>query len=339
MLVEWDIIPSKVGNILTDNGSNMIKAFKNVQATQTHESGESDDKIQLYSANIGLNDDYDSEVESDDNLTEETAFQSEVTDFEVQEMEHEVLFSHYHRLSCFAHTLQLVVAHFDKSKTIHNVIKKAKKLVSKVNMSTKAMEKLISLASKRGDCPTRWSSTFLLVQRLLVVRTELSQVLNELEWDSLQVSDWKQLEYISLLLEPFAQYTNLSGGEDYTTISSIVPIIMELNLHLLEMRKKPNLSAVSLCLQEELQKRFDNILSPKHTNFNPLYLAATALDPQFDMIISQEQKDAAKQYILQLLKEESEDVVQTRHVTTKVTQKKQPILILLHLNASSISLV
>ena len=69
VLAEWDIIPSKVGNILTDNGSNMIKAFKNVQPTQTHESGESDDKIQLDSANIGLNDDYDSEVESDDNLT------------------------------------------------------------------------------------------------------------------------------------------------------------------------------------------------------------------------------------------------------------------------------
>ena len=58
-------------------------------------------------------------------------------------------------------------------------------------MSTKATEKLTSLAGKKlsGDCPTRWSSTFLLVQRLLEVHTELSQVLNELEWDNLQVSD------------------------------------------------------------------------------------------------------------------------------------------------------
>ena len=83
VLAEWDLIPRKVGNVLTDNGSNMIKAFKNVQATQTHESGESDDETQLDSANVGLNDDYDSEVESDDNLMEETAVQSEVTDFEV----------------------------------------------------------------------------------------------------------------------------------------------------------------------------------------------------------------------------------------------------------------
>ena len=60
-----------------------------------------------------------------------------------------MLFSHYHRLSYFAHTLQLVVAHFDKSKTIHNIIKKAKKLVSKVNMSTKATEKLIIIASQQ----------------------------------------------------------------------------------------------------------------------------------------------------------------------------------------------
>ena len=137
-------------------------------------------------------------------------------------------------------------------------------MVSKVNLSTKATEKLILLAGKklRSDCPTRWSSTFLLVQRLLEVRTELSQIVNELEWNNLQISDWKQLEYISLLLEPFAQYTNLCGGEDYTTRSSVVPIIMELKLHLLEMKKKLNLSAVSLCLCEELEKRFGNLLSP-----------------------------------------------------------------------------
>lgn len=138
-------------------------------------------------------------------------------------------------------------------------------------------------------------------------------------------------------MEPFAQYTNLSGGEDYTTISSIVPIIMELNLHLLEMRKKPNLSAVSLCLQEELQKRFDNLLSPKHTNFNPLYLAATALDPQFDLVISQEQKDAAKQYILQLLKEESEDVQNTpcdneSHTAEKTDSDSPPLKCFKHLS-------
>ena len=310
VLAEWDIMSNKVGKIITDNGSNMIKAFKNVQATLIQESGESDDEFMDSDSVDGNRSCNNVEDESDEDLilTEETsiaAVQSELCDFEDQEMEHEVSFSQYDRLSCFAHTLQLVVSHFDKSKTMYSAIKRAKKLVSKVNMSTKATEKLISLAGKKlmGDCPTRWSSTFLLVERLLEVRTELSQVLNELEWNNLQISDWKQLEYISLLLEPFAQYTNLSGGEDYTTVSSVVPIIMELKLHLSEMKKKPNLSTVSLCLYEELERRFGNLISPEHINFNPLYLAATSLDPQFtkfNMITSKEQKDAAKQYILQL---------------------------------------
>jgi len=43
------------------------------------------------------------------------------------------------------------------------------------------------------------------------------------------------------LLQPFAQYTSLVSGEDYTTIS-ILPIIMELTLHLEEMKQIPELS-------------------------------------------------------------------------------------------------
>ena len=111
VLSDWDIMPNKVGRIITDNGSNMIKAFKNVQTTLTQGSSESDDEIDPGSVDVNH---YDNEGESDKDLTltEETsvtAVKSELCDFEDQEMEHEVSFSQYTRLSCFAHTLQLVV--------------------------------------------------------------------------------------------------------------------------------------------------------------------------------------------------------------------------------------
>ena len=43
---------------------------------------------------------------------------------------------------------------------------------------------------------------------------------------------WKQLESVENLLKPFAQYTTLTSGEDNTTISLVIPILLELQMHL-----------------------------------------------------------------------------------------------------------
>ena len=68
---------------------------------------------------------------------------------------------------------------------------------------------------------------------MLQVRTALTQVLEELEWDNLATSEWKSLENSQELLQPFAQYTALISREEYTTISTV---IMELQLHQEEVR-------------------------------------------------------------------------------------------------------
>jgi len=77
----------------------------------------------------------------------------------------------YKRLSCFAHSLQLVSKFEECSVLFRRTVKRAKKLVSKFNKSTKATEKLIAISGKKliGDCPTRWSTTFLLINRLLEI--------------------------------------------------------------------------------------------------------------------------------------------------------------------------
>jgi len=65
-------------------------------------------------------------------------------------------------------------------------------------------------------------------------KSSFRKILNELQWDSLATSECKSLDNI-LKLQPFAQYTMLASGEEYTTSSSVIPIIMELNHHLKEM--------------------------------------------------------------------------------------------------------
>ena len=69
----------------------------------------------------------------------------------------------YERLS---HTLQLVVSKFDEVRACKEAIKRAKKLVAKINKPVKATEMLKKLSGIKllGDCPTRWRSTFLLLE-------------------------------------------------------------------------------------------------------------------------------------------------------------------------------
>lgn len=82
-------------------------------------------------------------------------------------------------------------------------------LVSKVNKSSVATEKILSRCSKKlmGDCPTRWSSTFIMIERLLDVKEPLKAE--------------EPGEYSAL--KPFAQYTLLNSGDEYTAMCCVVP--------------------------------------------------------------------------------------------------------------------
>ena len=109
-----------------------------------------------------------------------------------------------------------------------------KKLVARFNKSVKATEMLDKLCGRKliGHCPTRWSSTYLLLKRLIDVCPHVESVLSKLEWDGLQARHWKAIENVVILLEPFAEYTSLSVCDNFTTISCVVPILMEVKLHL-----------------------------------------------------------------------------------------------------------
>ena len=94
ILDEWEIPPSKISATLTDNGSNMIAAFR-------PQIIESDDDVE---------DESDRDMESG----EDADLSSLVQEFEEKEQDHEVAFYGLNRVSCFAHTLQLVVQKFDE---------------------------------------------------------------------------------------------------------------------------------------------------------------------------------------------------------------------------------
>lgn len=149
------------------------------------------------------------------------------------EDDHRDAFTGWKRTSCFVHTLQLVVKVFETAPSYRNTVKKALANVKKVNKSCKATERLIQLAQLKltKKCPTRWDSLFVVLCRMLKVKEHLNTVLEELEWDSLNSTQWKHLSSIETLLEPFA-HQNVTSSEKSTSIAMVVPVLKELELHL-----------------------------------------------------------------------------------------------------------
>lgn len=92
----------------------------------------------------------------------------------------------------------------------------------------------MELAGKKPvkNCPTRWDSLFFVICRMLEVREHLTTVLEELEWESLNEPQWKNLSSKETLLKLFAHHTNVTSSETTTSIAMVVPVLKELELHL-----------------------------------------------------------------------------------------------------------
>ena len=245
VLQEWEISVEKISAILTDSGSNMIAAFKEWVQTregeveeEEHNSSQSPPASPRGSLDDGESDqDPDTGMDFDQIFTSSSDATKEMEDFDHQELEHDIAFSDQKRLGCFSHTLQLVVYKFDTMQSSKRALQSARRIVKKFSKSVKANEKLISRCGLKliSDCPTRWNSTHAMISRLLAVRPHLTEVLQELEIDNLPNSEWKVLENYRDLLEPFSKYTALMGAEEYTTLSMVVPILLELKYHLNEV--------------------------------------------------------------------------------------------------------
>ena len=150
------------------------------------------------------------------------------------------------RLSCLAHTLRLVMGSFEKFRkgrrvpAFQKVIKKARSLITSFNMSLRANTMLIGRAGKKliHDVATRWSSTYLMLVRLLILKKFIQQICGELGLRCLTSSDWAVIKIIVRLLKPFAAYTQLVTSSAIPTLSSVIPIVEELRLHLAKVSEK-----------------------------------------------------------------------------------------------------
>ena len=145
---EWKIPFYKVFRILTDNGSNMIAAFKGDIHLQNVNDQEFEDDLAI-EVNSNSSDSED-EVEEDyfstveDAIPEEPCTERTLEDHNNHETQCDIALTMYQRISCFTHTLQFVVHMHDGSPCIKSTISRTHKLVSMQDKQiSEAIKKLI----------------------------------------------------------------------------------------------------------------------------------------------------------------------------------------------------
>ena len=102
IIKEWEIPENKISAIITDSGSNMIRAFSDwLQEIQKDEDEEEKEEMLIDPLSgspegSGTSSAEDTKEESDDySEPSYDKVQKETEDFERQEMEHEIAFSEY----------------------------------------------------------------------------------------------------------------------------------------------------------------------------------------------------------------------------------------------------
>jgi hypothetical protein len=299
-LKEWAIPQSKILMVVTDNGSNMIKAIKCLKSSKPTITKESDEEDVDNNAvaddvteneRVNMRSDTDSDDDSDAAASIENVPSVESHDAN-SEAENDVEDSFadgndddmsmpdtgLHRLPCLAHSLQLVLKEIDRSSSFRNVIGKARQLVRSVRISSVATQRLtakcgLTLAS---DCSTRWNSCYLMIERLLSVRVALKEVLDDLAIDCpLLHGDWIKLEQLLKILQPFKQQTDILQKNNLA-LSNVIPCLLELSMHMKDPMLNKQLAAR---VQQALRQRFSCFLDTNSCNFDPIPAAACLLDP------------------------------------------------------------
>lgn len=260
-------ISDKVDFIITDNAANMKKAFKVIMADHSDDS-------------------------EDDSEDEE--------DMVGEQLDTDFLLGSRQRLSCFAHSLQLVIGDGMKEvKVMSRAISKMAKLASLLHSSTVFKDRFEAVFGSGKSIPvsnvTRWNSQFRQIQAVIELdHTALTQMCSvDFENVVLSSREWAQCRELTQILGPFAEATELTEGDKIVTISMVVPTVLELHSHLTEMDSEKRLCRpLTRALRASLKRRFAGIfvglrMAEDHGLDLPfghdIYMLGAMLDPQFGM--------------------------------------------------------
>jgi hypothetical protein len=149
------------------------------------------------------------------------------------------------------------------------------KMFKKSSVATEKLMKKTSLTFVK-DCSTRWNSCYLMVERMLTVRSAIKEVMEKMKMDSPTLhNDWTHIEQLAKILRPFKEQTDVMQTNTMA-LSNIIPTLLELNLALKDTSLSKSLVQT---LGHSISQRFSCFLYPLSPSFDPIPAAACLLDP------------------------------------------------------------
>lgn len=188
--------------------------------------------------------------------------------------------------ACFIHTLQLSVNEsIFAQQAVKNIITTGRNIVKHFNHSSSAVNKLKELQDQLNlknhkllqDVPTRWNSTYYMLERIIEQRKALVTYAIDANIDTLSTYQWSLAEKIVQLLKPFEEIT-VEASKREATCSMIIPTIQTMNLFLSRAKTSIAFNGIITTveeLQSSVQKRFSSYLE------NKSLCLSTVLDPRF----------------------------------------------------------
>ncbi|KAM7287902.1 zinc finger BED domain-containing protein 4-like [Ixodes scapularis] len=194
------------------------------------------------------------------------------------------------RAPCMAHCLNLVVkASLTKSGAeLEETLKAARAIVGHFRHSASAQRQLEAIQLRHGlpvhkllqDVPTRWNSTFYMVERLSEQRRAVSEFFEDSTKHYLAPRQWALLKDMATVLKPLEEATRLLCM-DTSTLGQVLPLLTFIERTVTHTMTGAELDTPAFCLASCL---LNELSLSRHLNAvktDVQYWAATLLDPRF----------------------------------------------------------